>query len=535
MFPRLPPILSCPEAAEFERAFFADDAAREWTAMQQAGRAVAEGILTDYAELGPWPQHARLLVLVGKGHNGGDALIAAQAILEKHPHAQAEIVFVFGPRALRPLAARAWRELQEAMGERVRVIRAAEIGSTVGRGLRSAPLDIAASNRPGAESRPYHVAIDGVFGFQYRPPLDAAVAAIFSKVNALDIALRAAVDLPSGLDAPEAFRADFTYATGSVKTPVLTLPNAGRVRFIDLGFFAESEGRDERPARPDSSARTSEATRHHLCVITSSVLAPWKKLRPAQSDKRTYGHVFICGGSRRYPGAVLMSVRAALKSGAGLVTAMIPESLVPAFAAQVPEAIWLGWPETPDGGLALEGLHLWRENAARATALVLGPGLGREPETLALAEELARSATVPLVLDADALQPAIVHAARGPKILTPHTGELARIAGEAELLRFAAETKAVVVAKGPITRVCDGAKIFHNFTGGPVLARGGSGDVLAGLIGGLLAQHPRELALAACAGVYWHGAAADELARARGQVAVTTTELLEYLPTALRR
>jgi NAD(P)H-hydrate epimerase len=487
------PILSCDEARALEAKLFAGDAAREWPAMQRAGRAIAAAVLRDFEEVGGFPQNGRVLVLAGKGHNAGDALIAAQAILEKFPAARAEVVFALGSRTLRPLAARAWRDLVHAAGNRV--------------AMQSTPR--------GA----HDVCLDGLFGFQFRPPADARITQLIAGVNALPVRLRAAVDLPSaGL-----FRADFTYATGSVKLPLVEefAVSAGRVRYLDLGFFQGDEPGENR-------------------ALTSAVLAPLAALRSPHSDKRTYGHVFLVGGSRSFPGAILMSTLAALRSGVGLVTAFVPESLVAAFAARAPEAMWVGWPETPEGNLALEGEHLLRARLDRATALVLGPGLGREPETLALAASIVGSSSMPLVIDADALQPEIVGAGSAPRVLTPHAGEWARIAA-------ARMTEAVVVRKGPVTRIESRAGLrpapegrsqtcptYHSFFGGPVLARGGSGDLLAGLIGGLLAQTPRDPLLAAARGVVWHGLAADLLARAHGQTAVSVTQLLDFLPAALR-
>ncbi|MFA6962637.1 MAG: NAD(P)H-hydrate dehydratase [Opitutaceae bacterium] len=475
------PILTCAEAKEFEAAWFAGDEVREWTAMQQAGHAVADALLNDFREIGAFPSAARLLVLAGKGHNAGDALIAARRIAEKYPQSRVEVRFVLGERALRPLAQRAWRDL--------------------------APVATSASEW---NSAGYDVVIDGVFGYQFRAPLDARAAAVLREVNALPIRFRAAVDLPSGLDDPSAFRADFTYATGIVKTPLLKLPNAGRVRCLDLGFNVERVATNA----PDR-------------VLTSATLDSLRGLRTSHSDKRTYGHLFVLGGSRSYPGAVLMSVMAALRSGAGLVTAFVPETLAPAYAARVPEAMWVGWPEAPDGGLAMEGSHLLRERISRATALLIGPGLGREPETLALAKDIVSQSQVPLVIDADALQPDIVAAGKAKRILTPHAGEYARI-------ERGLTPGMVTIQKGPVTRVKIGATTYHSFFGGPVLARGGSGDLLAGLTAGLLAQSPADAEGAALRGLVWHGLAADALAREHGQVAVTTSQVLDFMPAVLR-
>ena len=279
-------------------------------------------------------------------------------------------------------------------------------------------------------------------------------------------------------------------ATGAIKAPIVDCENAGRIRYLDLGFFA--------PERDVSV---------HERVLTSAILDPLRALRPAHGDKRGYGHLCILGGSRQYPGAVLMNVLAALQSGVGLVTAFVPETLVPAYAARAPEAMWVAWPETPNGSLALEGLHLWKERAARATALAIGSGMGREPETLALAEELVKIAGVPVLLDADALQPNIIAAAKCPLLLTPHAGEFERISGGKKLAAYCAAAGATVILKGPVTRICSGVstdekrkrgkaaapqlKIYHSFFGGPVLSRGGSGDILAGLDGRPTRAHAR--------------------------------------------
>jgi NAD(P)H-hydrate epimerase len=495
------PILSCEEARDFERQLFGGNEAREWGAMQRAGQAIAAAVLRDSQEIGGLRADGRILVLVGKGHNGGDALIAAAALLAELPGAVAEMVFVFGGRLLRPLASRAWQMLAQRFSGRVSVI---------------ATRDLQPS---------YDLLLDGVFGFQFRPPLDESVRSLSEAVNALHIRFRAAVDLPSG----GAFQADFTYATGAVKRPALEGTMPGRVRYLDLDFFTLDSPGNQR-------------------VLIPAILAPLAGFRSPQSDKRSQGHLFVVAGSMSFPGAVVMTVLAALRSGVGLVTAFVPEALVPAFAAQVPEAIWVGWPTTPRGGLALEGLHLYRERMERADACVIGPGIGREPETLALIAELVKHPALPVLLDADALQHEIIRGAKSRLILTPHAGEYARIAGTATIEDFAANTGAVVILKGPVTRIAGGGSaapekndskpgsgvVYHSLFGGPVLARGGSGDLLAGIVGSLLAQAPEDRLLAAARGTVWHGLAAEALARKFGQVAVKTTQLVDCLPEALR-
>jgi NAD(P)H-hydrate epimerase len=497
------PVLTCAEARAWEANLLKDEEA-EWHAMQEAGEKLAHAVLEDFREIGGLPSGARLLVLVGKGHNGGDALLTARAILGHDPDAHANVVLCFGAGELRPLVGRSLDRLKADAPGRVKL------------------LPPPAALNP---EQPYALCLDGIFGFRFRAPMNDSIAQLIGQVNAHpSIQLRAAIDLPSGVGETSArtvFRADFTYATGIVKFPVLRPANVsavGRLRCLDLGLIRTD-------SMPDARER----------ILTVDLLEPLRELRPSQSDKRTYGHLFVMGGSRSFPGAVLLAVRAALRSGVGLVTAFVPERLVPEYAARHPEAMWVGCPENSAGGLAPDAAPLVRERLERATALLIGPGLGADPEVLATVQEIVRTTELPLVLDADALRREVIEAVmrERPFIATPHAGEFQRIA---PVLfsdgRFTAP-KGVLVLKGPMTRVTDGNMIYHSPFGGPVLARGGSGDILAGLISGLLAQHADQPALAACRGVVWHGRAADLLARAHGQVSVETSQLLEQLGPAL--
>lgn len=495
------PVLSCADAKAWEAGLLHDEAA-EWAAMEKAGDALGRAVLEDYREIGGFPDDGNLLVLVGKGHNGGDAVLAARTILTLRPATRATVVLGFGARSLRPLAGRALDRLKADAAGRVSM----------------AVIDDAL-----AHGTSYALCLDGVFGFQFRAPMDADTAKLLARVNAHEpIAFRAAVDLPSGVGEKNAaiiFRADFTYATGIVKRPVLSprvSTSVGRLRYLDLGFF-DLEA-------PPASER----------ILDASVLAPLAQLRSSQTDKRTFGHILLVGGSRSYPGAIMLATRAALRSGAGLVTAFVPASLAPEYAAAHPEAMWVGCPETAKGGLAAGTLDLVRERLPRASALLIGPGLSAEPEVLLTIQEIVRHTALPLVLDADALRGEVVELVRDrPFIGTPHAGEFERIAPKLFADGKFIAPHGVLVLKGPLTRVTDGKTIYHSPFGGPVLARGGSGDVLAGLIGGLLAQQPGDPLLAAIRGVVWHGRAADLLARAHGQVAIEISQILEQLGPGL--
>ena len=237
------PILTVDDARAWEAQLFNGDPDKVWSAMTAAGSAIASAVIDDCDEMGGFPLAGRLLILAGKGHNGGDALLAAAEILARYPAARAEVMCVFPQNNWRPLARRAWRRFS-AVGK--------------GRVRRLSPLDLFPAGTR------YTVALDGVFGFQFRPPLDARVQDLLEKVNRLPIRLRAAVDLPSA----GVFKADFTYATGIVKTPALNTAVAGRVRYLDLGFFG--------PEAPGGNR-----------VLTRSVIAPLAALRAPASDKRT--------------------------------------------------------------------------------------------------------------------------------------------------------------------------------------------------------------------------------------------------------
>lgn len=513
------PILTCEAAMALETKLLGGDEKKEWAAMKRAGRGLGRSLLEDFEEYAPLPVSPRILILAGKGHNAGDAVLAADEILAERARARINVVFVFGDKSLKPLLRRALEGLLKRGNGNIDVSAWRE--DSMGR----------------IQGLDWDICIDGILGMQFRPPLRSPGDAVIEWINESEkIGIRAAVDLPSGVgdeSGKQCFRADFTYATGIAKAPLFEPGNAravGRIRYVDIGFFDDSGemGRESR-------------------VLLPSVLNRLKRLREPQTDKRSYGHLYAVGGSRSMPGAIQMAVRAALKSGVGLLTAFVPESVAATFAGVLPEAMWVPFPEAPEGGLALEGYDFLRERLDRATALVIGPGMGREPETSALISKIVREISLPVVLDADALLPEVMEAVKerptgaGAVVVTPHLGEFNRLlskSGEViaeEVLRqFCNEFNFVTILKGPTTRISDGSRIFYNCFGGPILARGGSGDILSGLTGSLLARPGADPLLSACQSVALHGRAADLLGRARGQMAVSTTDLLDFLAPAVR-
>ena len=512
--PTTHPILTCAEARAWEHQLLGDDLETAWAAMQRAGTGVGAAVLRDFVQWRPLPRDPRVLALAGSGHNGGDALLAAREILRARPRGRITAVLLEPLEKLKPLARRAWDEL--AMNSGVENIFADQFYSRL------------------AAGETWDLTLDGLFGMSFRPPLPEAARALLTAVNTAPRAtgFRAAVDLPSGVaDQSDdlAFSADFTYATGIAKAPLFDAANAkwaGRIRYVDIGFFEKNY------AGPRAVAEE---------ILLPTILEPLGRLRDSAGDKRAFGHLLVVSGSRAYPGAQMLNVLGALRAGAGLITALTPYSHAAAFAAARPEAIWRACPEEMDGSHGAGTFGAVRELQGRASAVLAGSGLGRGLAIQNLLPMMAKTCLLPLVLDADALTPKVLQAVverpdgAGPVVITPHAGEFARIAGEdAHLAEFSRGHKVITVLKGPITRISDGQRTWCSTFGGPVLARGGSGDILAGIIGALIAQRAGEPMLAAARGVVWHGLAADALARARGDTSALIAELASYLPEALR-
>jgi NAD(P)H-hydrate epimerase len=517
------PILDCPAAKALEESILVDEAA-EWAAMSAAGSAIKRLLALDYQELRPLPDRLRVLALLGKGNNAGDALIACQHILAEYPRAQVDLLFIEPVEALKPLPKRALGELTG------RVHTHFHDANWDAEQCRDYIEKISAGQG-------YHICLDGLLGMSFQSPLRPAYACLIDAVNqSPKIDLRAAVDLPSGCggqpDAP-VFKADMTYTTGIAKAPLFegSAPH-GRIRYVDLSFFDQP--------KPGLEASTE-------AILLPQLLDSLRTLRPPNVDKRSFGHLFIVGGSSFMPGALLMAVQSALRSGVGLVTAFAPVSVAATLAAQVPEAMWVPWPETASGTLSPKALPLLIDRIHRADAVLIGPGMGADRNTEFLTQQIVSTVDLPIILDADALRPRAVDQVRsrkssaGPVVITPHMGEFMRVAklkmpetSTPKLLEFTQSTRVTLVLKGPITRICDGKYVFMNTFGGPVLSRGGSGDLLAGLIGGMIAQDTEDIPLATARAVTYHGLAAERLARARGQVAVRTTEVLNFLPEVLR-
>ena len=265
--------------------------------------------------------------------------------------------------------------------------------------------------------------------------------------------------------------------------------------------------------------------------------------RPADSHKGTYGTLLTVCGSYPMAGAALLCARGALRSGVGLLRAALPHSVYPLLVEAVPEAVFCPVAER-EGGFCADAIPALDDALTAADAVVLGCGLGRGEGQTAVVRHILAHSTIPVILDADGINAVTPHIVReearsAPLILTPHPGEMARLTGltvpqvqadrVAAASRLAQDTGAVVVLKGHRTLIAapDG-RLTENPTGNPGMATGGSGDVLAGIIGSLVAQGLSPYDAAVC-GVYLHGAAGDRAAATHSQRGMLPTDLIEEL------
>ncbi len=484
--------------------------------MENAGRELDEAIF-EVSNFNSDGENA-VLAILGKGRNAGDAIIALTEMLNWANEFHLDLLIYDKIENFEP-SVHAWFQVL-LENEQVRYLE-----------LQSMP-DLLENASLWVRDQ-YHLVLDGLFGMSFRPPLKGLAPDLIQWVNQLDANLRIAVDMPSGLsDQPAdfAFKADYTFATGIVKSPIILEQHrewCGRLRYLDIGFFESENPRNQTGWN----------------VINPNIFRFSDKRRQAVSDKRSYGHLLVVAGSRRMPGALLMCVQAAVRSGVGLVSVLCPESLVGYFASQVPEAMWIGWPETEEGDLEMEGLHELNALTGKVTAIAMGPGLGQNPITHALLDEILNLFSVPVLLDADALTrerlEKLITNNRFPVVITPHYGEFYRLAGQQynnndeivdAFVDYCKRPGIIGVLKSSLPRICQGDSHFISTYGGPVLARGGSGDILAGLIGGSLAySSPENMLEAVCRAVALHGNAADKLSNVSGETFVRTTDLLHYL------
>ena len=304
----------------------------------------------------------------------------------------------------------------------------------------------------------------------------------------------------------------------------------------------------EKPSPETSSLGTSSPQRGTRPADRRVVAPPPVPRRPVHGHKGTFGHVLVLGGSVRYPGAPVLTARAVLRSGAGLVTIGCPKGAHATIASHAMCEMTVPLPDAPFGVFAEGAVSEALDRAERVQAVALGPGLSTEGPALEFARQIATLCPLPLVVDADGLNAFAASAQRlescpAPRILTPHPGEAARMLGctvnevvEDRIgasVRLARETECIVCMKGAGTIVTDAERIYVNQSGNSGMATAGSGDVLTGVIAALLAQGMTSFD-AAVLGVYLHGRAGDLAADRLGEHGLIATDILDALPLAFR-
>lgn len=486
--------------------------------MENAAIGLVDAICREYPDAGS------AAIFCGPGNNGGDGLALGRHLAIRGFHVEA--ILMTGGRDLGGDAA-VQQRIYEAMELPLRVIGAHE--DLRGIAAAAGALDLV---------------VDALFGVGLTRPLGGRFAELVLALNQLPVP-RVAVDLPSGLDGSRfeipgpCFEAALTVTFGAVKVAHVLAPAAevvGRVIVAGLGV----------PGRLVDEAGGG------LHLLVGGELADEVRPRAAAGHKGDYGHAVLLAGSEGKSGAAILAARAAVRSGAGLVTVATPADIVQTVDLGSVESMTLSVAQAPDSGLDAGGAERVLQFCRDKDVLAVGPGLGLTGSTVEFVNRVVIECPVPVVVDADGLNalsesaggagPAGLGERVGETVLTPHPGELARLLGvtigevQADRLaavgRAAEATGAVVVLKGHQSLVAspDG-RIWVNPTGNPGMASGGTGDVLTGMVAGFMAQGYGGL-LAACLGVYLHGAAGDLAAESVGETALRAGDLLEAIPEA---
>ena len=509
-------ITTAAEMREIDRVTTERYSVPSLTLMENAGSAVARFILEHY------PKANRIAVVCGKGNNGGDGFVVAR---ELHRTGRVvELVLLAGPAEIQGDAAAMFRHLPIPA---ITVLSEQELQAESARSLGHCDL-----------------IVDAILGTGFRPPVKELYAAAVSVINRSACPV-VAVDIPSGADSDTMSsqqgdgiaRAD-AIVTFTAPRPAHVFGNLTRGAII---------------VAPIGSPEEAIVSKLNLEVITPRDFAALLIPRPRDSNKGMYGHALIVGGSFGKSGAAAMAGMAALRAGVGLSTVATPRSVLTAVASFAAELMTEPLPETEVGSLSQAALQNGRfeQLASPMTVLAIGPGIGRHPDTAEFVRQLIPLVKVPLLVDADGLnafqgKTELLDGNHRPLVLTPHPGEMSRLAGipvktvQADRLnvarRFAREHHLILVLKGDRTIVAlpDGYA-WVNPTGNPGMATGGTGDILTGMTAGIIGQLPNDVARATLAAVYLHGLAGNVGAETMGEHSLVATDLLASLPEAFRR
>jgi NAD(P)H-hydrate epimerase len=510
-------VVTAREMREIDRRCTAEYGIPSILLMENAGLGTVREMERAFPDLG----RRRVAVFCGKGNNGGDGFVIARHLANRG--AAVETLLFAGGEALRGDAGLN-HQIAVRMGIPVRAVHGAEERPAVAEAIARAGLLVDALLGTGASGAPQGI-----------------LAEAMELLNASGKPV-VAVDVPSGLgaDVPVppgiCVQATVTCTMALPKPSLLLYPGAafaGEVRVVDIGA--------PRALLEDPGLACS--------LLEPADVLPAFPARDPAAHKGTYGHLLVVAGSAGKSGAAALCALAGLRMGAGLVTLAAPASLHDTLAARHSEVMVEPLPQTAGAALARAALDPLRRLLEGKTAVALGPGLSTDPETVAVVQSLVGEGRLPMVIDADGLnafagQMALLARSPGPRVLTPHPGEASRLLGISRD-RLLAERTATVphvarthsvhfVLKGARTLIGDPKGwLAINPTGNPGMASGGTGDVLTGMIGGLLARGV-EPGLAARAGVYLHGLAGDLAARETGPEALIAGDVVARLPAAIQ-
>lgn len=482
--------------------------------MENAGHRVVEFLVETFA---PLAEH-RVVILCGKGNNGGDGMVIARQLWTRIRPRALDVVLAGDPAELKGDALANYRML-------------AACGCPVAREITPA-------------MREATIVLDALLGTGLKGPITGPMLDWVREVNSgFPHAKVVAVDIPSGVesdiaDTPgETASAAYTVTFTAPKVGQVLPPNCARCGVLRVGAIGSPTSLYE----DDPSIS--------LSLVEPRMFAPLFGPRTPWAHKGDFGHVLIVAGSRSKSGAAAMSGMAALRSGAGLVTVASAGSAIPVIAAHSAELMTEPLPETESGAISRGSFEYNRMErvVAGKSLMAIGPGLGTDPETVETVRRLANECELPMVIDADGLNALAGTSFSGGgrvRILTPHPGEMSRLAGitttEVQANRagvaraFAMERQVTVVLKGYRTLIAfpDG-RVWINPSGSPALATGGTGDILTGTIAAFLAQFPNERDLAIAGAVWLHGMAGELGAAELGEKSLVATDLLRFYPAAM--
>jgi NAD(P)H-hydrate epimerase len=483
--------------------------------METAGRACAECIDAEYGS----GKGKFLLIVAGKGNNGGDGYVIARCLQRK---GWSVLVLVVADRESISGDAEKNLSLLDPSIVRFCVV----------------PGDLDAYR---AEFRQATVIVDALFGIGLGKDISGLYAEAVDAINTSGKPV-VAVDIPSGVDASTgcvlgtAVQAAMTVTFAFAKVGHVVYPgraHTGVLKTVDIGL-------------PDDVMATVDCFE----FLTVNSVRPLLAFRDRRGHKGKYGHCLVIAGSTGKTGAAALSANTAVRAGSGLVTLAVPASLNPILEIKTTEAMTLPLDDSGRGCLGEENCDALLQFASGKDAVALGPGISCSPGTIALVQRLIRECPLPMVLDADGLNAVaadvsvLLDKKSSVVVLTPHPGEMARLTGQtvagiesdriAAAKKFAAHYGVYLVLKGAGTVVAapDGT-IAINGSGNPGMASGGMGDVLTGIIVSLIGQgYP---AFEACRlGVFLHGHAADLVARDKGEIGLSATDVMERLPYAYK-